>query len=86
MVLLLSDLCLERNFTAINKLQKLYTYEQCIYIIRNKKDYDLPLRNAFTRLITHLWIDTKLIQLNLPNRIRVWNEMENLEGEHYGDS
>ena len=45
-------------------------------IIRREDLYDLQLRNAFTRLLTHLWIDVKLISLQLPNRIRVWKEMD----------
>ena len=33
------------------------------------------MRNAFTRLLTHLWIDVDLIQILLPNRIRVFTDL-----------
>ncbi len=45
-------------------------------IVRRDDLYDLPMRNAFIRLLTHLWIDVRLISLQLPDRIRVWKEME----------
>jgi hypothetical protein len=63
MILLLSDLCLERNFTAITPLQTIYTFDQCMTIVRRDDLYDLPMRNAFIRLLTHLWIDVRLISL-----------------------
>jgi hypothetical protein len=32
-------------------------------IIRNEELYDKRMRNSFTRLLTHLWIDVELITL-----------------------
>jgi len=52
MILLLSDLCLDRNFVAIHPLSKLYPYQLCYQIA--SQDYELSVRNAFTTLLTNL--------------------------------
>ncbi len=40
----------------------------------------MKLRHAFTRLITTLWIDKDFIKFQLPNRIRVWNDLDSHKG------
>ena len=87
MILLYSDLCLDRNEESIAILEKEYSFDLCFEIINNgikedefeddKNDYGLTVRHAFTRLMITLWIDreenTRII---LPNRIRIWNRLE----------
>jgi hypothetical protein len=85
-ILLISDLCLDRNQDAINFLEKEYPFDLCYEIINNgsandfiddKKDYGLKVRNAFTRLMITLWIDrSENIKIILPNRIRIWNKLQ----------
>jgi hypothetical protein len=67
MILLYSDLCLDRNEESISILEKEYSFELCFEIINNgikededdidKNDYGLTVRHAFTRLMITLWID-----------------------------
>ena len=52
MILLLSDLCLNRNFFAIHPLSDQYPFPLCFEIANN--DYGVQLKHAFTRLITTL--------------------------------
>ena len=87
-IILLSDLCLNRNKEAIEWLEERYEFE-CIYEIINngpevlhedeeRIDYGLTVRHAFTRLMITLWIDrTENVKIILPNRIRIWNKLEN---------
>ena len=35
----------------------------------------MKLRHAFTRLVTTLWINVGFIKIQLPNRIRVWSDL-----------
>jgi len=77
LILLLSDLCLDRNFLAINPLSDKYKYELCFAVISSKQ-FDVTLRYAFTRLITTLYIDREMIPIVLPNRVRLWNELDNM--------
>jgi hypothetical protein len=57
----MSDLCLDKNFVAITPLSKLYPYQLCYQIVSNK--YELSVRNAFTELLTTLWVDRELLQI-----------------------
>ena len=85
-ILLISDLCLDRNQDAINFLEKEYPFDLCYEIINNgsandfiddRKNYGLKVRNAFTRLMITLWIDrSENIKIILPNRIRIWNKLQ----------
>ena len=70
---LCSDLCLDRNITAIEKIQNVYSFKVCLEILR-QEDHNIELRRAFTRLVTTLWIDTEFIKFKFPNRIRIWND------------
>jgi hypothetical protein len=46
----MSELCLDRNFKAINKLQKYFSFENCYEIIKSDI-YPYTLRTAFTKLV-----------------------------------
>ena len=56
-------------------LSEKYSYELCASIITNSK-YDPCLRYAFTRLMTTLWIDHDFIPIVLPNKVRLWDNIE----------
>ena len=70
---LLADLCLNRNYIAMDKLATIYPYDLCFEIISDP--YIGPaLREGFARLIKTLWIDRfPFLPLTLPNKIRVWD-------------
>ena len=74
MILLLSYLCLDRNFTAIHPLSDLYPFHLCYKII-SSQDLDLLIRHSFTKLIITLWIDRNFSKITLPNNIRVWKDL-----------
>ena len=63
----MSELCQERNYTAINPLEKSFPYTLCFEIIK---------------MIITLWIDrdpyNKII---LPQKIRVWTEIEDQQNK-----
>lgn len=74
MVRLLSDLCMMRNYLAIDILKHEFTYNICFEIIR-ENEYDLELREAFTVLMVNLWIDVSPLQaVDLPQKIKVWDK------------
>jgi len=73
MILLLSDLCLNRNFTAIHPLSDLFPFELCFKIISG--NYMVNLRHAFLRLTITLWIDRDFTKITLPNKIRIWTRL-----------
>lgn len=52
---LCADLCMNRNYLAIDILQKIYSFDCCIQILK-KEDYPVSLRCAFCRLVDHLWV------------------------------
>ena len=56
-LLLLSDLCLDRNYEAIHFLQTKFTRNICIECI-TQSSYPLQLRSAFVRLYKNLWINS----------------------------
>ena len=55
MINLCADLCMDRNYLAIDILQRKYQREDCFSILMNQS---IPheMRSAFCRLIEHLWI------------------------------
>ena len=75
---LCSDLCLSRNYIAINQLELIYTYDICfkIFSLPNSNDSLLQLTGAFARLLNHLWIDKSPYEpLKLPNLLILWDEL-----------
>jgi hypothetical protein len=76
MIKLLSDLCLDRNFSAIHPLSDFYSFDLCYSVISG--DFDLNIRQSFTNLIITLWIDRNFCKIALPNGFRVWHNIESL--------
>jgi hypothetical protein len=75
---LLGDLCLKRNYKAIECLQKLIPYEIC-YSIITKENYSISIKEAFTYLITTLWVDVAPFQkVLIPNHIKFWDTSKKL--------
>jgi len=75
MIYLLSDLCLERNYIAINYLKPIYTYDLCFRIISDNS-LTLELRTAFVKLLNTLWIDKNPYQrLNIPRYLIAWDDI-----------
>ena len=75
MINLLSDLCLGRNYIAIEQLEKVFTLDIIMKIIAND-DLEKKLRCVFCRLLIHLWIDRKpYSELNVPNYLLIWEEI-----------
>jgi len=75
MIYLLSDLCLERNYVAINYLKPIYTYDLCFRIISDDS-LPLELRTAFVKLLNTLWIDKNPYQpLNIPRFLISWDDI-----------
>jgi len=76
MIGLCSSLCLGRNYLAMDQLVSIYPFNLCHNVMSSSK-YDLGLRRRMIRLVIHLWVDkaphTKLV---LPDRIRIWGEIE----------
>ena len=75
---LFSDLCLERNYIAIEALQSVYTYEICYKVISDTNEDFYRLKCSFARLMKTLWIDRQPYQrLNLPRFIILSEEITN---------
>ena len=71
---LMADLCLGKNFLAIDELKEIYTFKLCSLLISNKI-FDLEIRAAFVKLMNTLWVEAKgKIQQNLSS-IRSWEEI-----------
>lgn len=80
LVYLLADLCLGRNYVAIDGLKGIYTYEICYNILSNQK-YNTAVRTAFAKLFIHLWIDKTYHQIKLPNYLVTWEEINKQNSE-----
>lgn len=66
MINLCADLCMDRNYIAIDSLLKIYPLDCCIEILRSE-DYPIELRTAICRLIDYLWIQVyPYEQIRLP--------------------
>lgn len=69
MVKLLGDLCMGKNYIAIDLLRDLYTLEICQEIIMDSAQSP-DLREAFSHLTQHLWIIVQPYnELNLPQKV-----------------
>lgn len=66
MINLCADLCMDRNYIAIDVLSQIYPLDCCIEILRSEY-YPLELRSAICRLIDHLWVQVfPYEQIRLP--------------------
>ncbi|RZK09968.1 MAG: hypothetical protein EOO43_20750, partial [Flavobacterium sp.] len=73
---LFSNLCLERNYIAIDHLEPVYTYDLCFKVISGTKEELIGLRSAFLRLMNTLWLDRKPYQpMNLPRYVILMEEI-----------
>ena len=73
---LFADLCLERNYIAIESLQNVYTYDICFRVISDTNEDMYRLKCSFARLMKSLWIDRQPYQrLNLPRYIILSEEI-----------
>lgn len=79
---LLGDLCLMRNYKAIETLQKFIPFEICFTIITSN-DYPISIKEAFANLMTNLWVDVAPLQkVFVPNYIKLWGELKDTKYEN----
>lgn len=72
---LLSDLCLDRNYVAIDYLESIYTFDLCFKVLSNS-ELNYELRSAFASLFQNLWICKKPYQpLILPRYLVLWDDL-----------
>jgi hypothetical protein len=73
---LLGNLCLDRNYTAIDLLKDHISLEICIEIICSS-EYSWNLRSAFCMLTANLWIDSfPFMHIQFPDNIKVWSSAD----------
>lgn len=69
MIKLLGDLCMDKNYLAIDKLKDFYSFEICQTIIMDSQQSP-DLREAFSYLTQHLWIIVHPFnELKLPQNV-----------------
>lgn len=72
LVHLLGDLCLGRNYIAIDGLQNILPVTTCIEVIVSD-EYSWSLRSAFCTLTTNLWIDVyPSMPTQFPDNVKLW--------------
>lgn len=79
-ILLCSDLCLDKNYIALDNLnfKEQLPIDYCYEIIKSSV-YPYELRTAFTQLLITLWLDSQGLQnITLPNCMRVWDQINEL--------
>jgi len=77
---LLGDLCLKRNYLAIESLQKLFAFD-FFYDIITSDSFPSNVRESFAYLFTSLWVDVSPMQKKrIPNHIKLWEEDEDFRG------
>lgn len=70
---LLGDLCLKRNYLAIECLKQIFTFAICFEVITSE-DYPYSIRESFAYLFTSLWIDVApLSKKKIPSQIKIWD-------------
>lgn len=75
---LLGDLCKNRNYKAIEIVKTLIPYSLC-YALVTSELYSTKLRQAFSYLITVLWVDVYPFEaIPIPSSIKFW-EKPNLD-------
>lgn len=72
LIYLLGDLCLGRNYIAIDGLQSFLPLATCVEAIISE-EYSWSLRSAFCKLTTNLWIDVyPCMPMQFPENIKLW--------------
>jgi hypothetical protein len=70
--LLMSDLCLERNYIAIEILKDLFPLGVCLNILMNDSN-SFDIRRAFCLFTMNLWFDAMPYSyITIPNNIKIW--------------
>jgi hypothetical protein len=78
---LFADLCMDRNYLAVEVLQKVYPMDYCFDICIDTQN-PFELRSAFCRLVEHLWVRVHpYVVLNLPEYTKVMSDEELLSDE-----
>ena len=73
---LLGDLCLERNYSAIDTLQAAISMEVCREIVCSER-YSYSVRSAFCTLMTNLWVDVyPFMRSQYPSNVKLWNPVK----------
>lgn len=73
---LLGDICLDRNYSAIEMLKSYFSVITCQKIIISPS-FKYSLRSAFCRLMKNLWINVSpFIELKIPSNIKNWNNLD----------
>lgn len=76
LVYLLGDLCLGRNYIAIEGLQSILPLATCVEAIVSDV-YSWGLRSAFCKLTTNLWIDVfPCMPMQFPENIKLWASID----------
>lgn len=74
-IFLMSDLCQDRNYTAIDMLKNYYSVRICIEIIISDK-FNFDLRSAFCNLTENMWIDANpFIIVSIPSNLKIWGDL-----------
>jgi hypothetical protein len=74
---LLSDLCMNRNYLAIDQLKPYVTLELCTEVICSK-ECELDFRSAFIDLMVNLWVNSNpFMKIRFPNNIKLWQLINN---------
>lgn len=72
---LLGDLCLDRNYIAIDMLQSYMTLDICVEIICSD-EYSWSIRSAFCNLTTNLWINVfPFMHIQFPDNLKIWSSV-----------
>jgi hypothetical protein len=77
MISLLSDMCFDRNYAAIEYLQEIYPINLCLTILMNEF-CPYMMREVFGKLMSYLWIDVSpFYKIQLPNPIKTYEGLSN---------
>lgn len=72
MIMLLSDICFERNYGGIEALKKVYPINLCLTILTDE-ECPFQMREAFGKLMSNLWINiSPFYKITLPNPIKTY--------------
>lgn len=72
-ILLLADICFDRNYTGIDALKRIYPINLFLAILTDEK-CPFQMREAFGRLMTNMWINiSPFYKITLPNPIKTYD-------------
>ena len=76
-LVLAAELCLDRNYVAINTLNQLFTYEILVSIL--KLDLSESIKAAAANLIVHLYVEPSHNEVVIPCLSRTWSDISKNE-------